>query len=268
MLIQSTKNISQGPVKLILYGESGTGKTSQVKSLVDNGFKPLVVSAENGLLSLASLKDKDGKQIDVPYFDITRDDANNPIPRGRARVQRVQDLYAWLLNPETQKSYDTLVFDTLTEVANSMIEQNIEEKKIAKSDLRQAWGDYAFQLMKLVYAFRDIPHYNTIFICQEDLDKDENSGKRFFGPSIPGNAAHKPLRAALDFVYRMFIGEGGKRLFQTGATESVYAKHRGTPLDNIILADLGSLMRKIKNENGTGIASNPTDQKDSKEVAK
>lgn len=233
---------------MLLYAEGGMGKTHQLGLVKKAGFNPLVINAENGLLSIQNTG------ADVSYVDIAQDDKGNPIPRGAARVARISEVFKYLQTDEAKAKFDTICLDTITEIASSMSDQAVEEKKAAKGDLRQAWGEYAQNFMKLVYAFRDLPHYNVIFTCQEELDKDDLTGQRFYGPSIPGNAAKGPLFQSLDIVYRLFKNDKGERFFQTEASATIKAKHRGSKLQAIEPADLGAIMKRIKNgENGRGI---------------
>lgn len=246
MLIQSTKDLHQGPIKMLLYGEGSMGKTHQLGLVKKAGFNPLIISAENGLLSIQNAG------VEVDYVNITQDDKGVPVARGAARVARILEVFKYLQTPEAQAKYDTVCLDTITEIASSMSDQAVEEKKAAKGDLRQAWGEYAQNLMRLVYAFRDLPKYNVIFTCQEELDKDELTGQRFYGPSIPGNAAKGPLFQSLDIVYRLFKNEKNERFFQTDGTATIKAKHRGSKLQAIEPADLGAIMRRIKDGEGSG----------------
>ncbi len=238
MLIQSTSQIHSEPLKMLVYGESGIGKTTQVASLIAAGFKPIVISAEGGLRSLS---------VPVDYVDITKDAEGKPLERGAARAGRIRELYEFLMTDEGKEKYDTIVFDTLTEVASALVTGAIAaETEKEKSDVRRAWGDYAQTLMKMVYVFRDIPHYNTVFLCQEDLDKDAQTGRRFYSFDIPGQAAKGPLRASLDIIYRMFMNEEGVRQFQTQLSNNVVAKHRGGTLQMFEPAHLGAIMKILK----------------------
>jgi len=237
MLIQSTNNLKSGPLKVLIYGESGVGKTAQAASLLKAGFKPIVVSAEAGLKTLEG--------YDIAFVDITKSDDGVMLARGGARVQRIRELATYLMTPEARAKYDTIFFDTLTEVASAIVDQQIDEKKAVKGDLRQAWGEYAQLLLRLVYMFRDMPHYNVVFLCQEELDKDELTSRRFYAPHVPGNAAKLPLKASLDIIYRLYM-ENDKRYFRTALSDTMLAKHRGSALSAVEPADLGAIMRKLQ----------------------
>ncbi len=80
MKIQSTQDFCADKLKLLIYGESGTGKTTLAGTI---DAKVLIVSAESGLLSLS------GKQLDV--VDITTDDNGELLPEEKT-IQRLGEV--------------------------------------------------------------------------------------------------------------------------------------------------------------------------------
>ena len=57
--LKSTRGAASDGVKVLVYGQAGSGKTSLIGTLP----APIIISAEAGLLSLADL--------DIPYIEIT-----------------------------------------------------------------------------------------------------------------------------------------------------------------------------------------------------
>ena len=56
--IQSTNTITANGLKVLVYGQAGAGKTTLIKTLP----KPLILSAEGGLLSL--------RKENLPFIEI------------------------------------------------------------------------------------------------------------------------------------------------------------------------------------------------------
>lgn len=249
MLIQKTGDLRSGPIKMAIYAPSGTGKTFQLGMAAKAGKKVIIISAENGLHTLAKFKEIG---VECSYIDITKDDEGNVLERGAARIARIGELYSYLLTPEAKEKYDLIALDTATEIADSIITSaKANENQKDKPDLRQAYGALALQFSKLVNAFRDLGHYDVVFLLQESLDKDETTGRRYFAPDLPGKASQGPFLASLDSVFRLFKADDGLRYFQTDPSPTVIAKHRGAGLEALESAEvasggLGALLRKIK----------------------
>lgn len=251
MKILSTSNIHQGPVKMLIYGASGVGKTSLVKTLEG---KTLIVSAESGLLSLT------GTNHD--FIDITRDDEGRLLEKAEDRFKRFAEVYVFLQTKEAMAKYQNVFIDSLTEISEALSRAYKDMYEGTKSEGFKQWGDYTAKLTDYIKKLRDLPHYNVVILCLEELDKDEG-GRRFFGPDIPGNAAKQFLLPAFDLVFRAYV-ENGERFFQTALTEKVKAKSRGVALQPVEPMDLGKIMGKIRGQE-TGRQGNSGNQKDPKD---
>ena len=77
------KDVKIHGIKCAIFGDSGTGKTR----LLATAPKPIIISAEHGLLSL--------KGDHVPYVEVSS-------------VEEVQDVYSWLLESEEAKQFETV----------------------------------------------------------------------------------------------------------------------------------------------------------------
>ncbi len=135
--LQTTRDIAVQGVKLLVYGAAGAGKTSLVRTLP----KPIVLSAEGGLLSLAD--------EDIPFIEISS-------------VSDLQDAYSWLTGEEGSE-YQSICLDSISEIAEVVLNY---EKKHAK-DPRQAYGAMQEQITDLIRAFRDIQGKHVyLFVCR------------------------------------------------------------------------------------------------------
>ena len=108
--VKSTGGLASNGVKLLVYGQSGAGKTSLIPTLPD----PIVLSAEGGLLSI--------QDADLPYIEI-------------ASMDDLKEAFEWMSTPEGLK-FKSVALDSISEIAEVVLNH---EKKIAK-DPRQAYG--------------------------------------------------------------------------------------------------------------------------------
>ena len=125
--VRTTGGLSASGVKLLVYGQAGSGKTSLIPTLPT----PIVLSAEGGLLSI--------QDANLPYIEIsTMDD--------------LKEAYEWMGTPEGMK-FESIALDSISEIAEVCLNA---EKKIAK-DPRQAYGAMQEQMSDILRAFRDLP---------------------------------------------------------------------------------------------------------------
>ena len=172
-------------VNLLVYGDSGVGKTT----LCGTAPKPLIISAEGGLLSLA---DKD-----IPVFEIqTRNDCN--------------EVYDWLDRSKEAKQYETICLDSLSEIAEVLL----ASEKAQTKDARQAHGVMAEEMSILIRGFRDLP-FNTVFTAKTKKVVDEASGAITFMPSVPGQMLLNNLPYFFDEVVLLALGKtSDKKIFR------------------------------------------------------
>jgi len=232
MLISSTKGIGVDALKILVYGESGAGKTSLAKTI---GEPTLLISAEAGLLPLR------GESIDV--IDLTRADDGSVIPKEK-RIAKLLDVYQFLQSDECKKKYKTIFIDSLSEINSNMLEQLQQEMPDAKETLKM-YGELAKRMRSLIKAFRDLPHYSIVFTCLSEIDKDENN-QRFVAPQLIGKLSGQ-IAAFLDEVYFIHVNkETGERVLLTNKTDNIIAKDRSNSLNKNEPADLGAIYAKIR----------------------
>jgi phage nucleotide-binding protein len=235
MLIGSTKDVGIHELKILIYGESGVGKTSLAKTIKE---PLLLISAEAGLLPLR------GESIDV--IDITKDDKGNAIPKEN-RIDRLAEVYTYLLTDEPKKKYKWVMIDSLTELSQNLVEK-LQKEFPERRDSLVLYGENSKRMRSIVKLFRDLPGYSVIFTALADIEKDDN-GVRYQTIQMVGKIAQQ-LPAFFDEVFFMHVqkedGKPDSRILVTGKSEKVIAKDRSGALEQFELADLQTVINKIR----------------------
>lgn len=217
MQITSTKDVSAKNLKVLVHGPAGTGKT---RLCATTGGKPIILSAESGLLSLADFN------IDV------------------IEIKTMQDLYeayAFLLK---DTKYDWVCLDSISEIAEVIL----AAEKGKTKDPRAAYGEMQNQMMQLMRGFRDLPK-NIYFSAKQEKTKDEVTGGMIFGPSAPGQKVGPAMPYLFDEVFALHAWKDveGKmhRGLQTQRDAQYEAKDRSGKLELIEHPDLAAIAAKI-----------------------
>ena len=220
MEIKSTADIALRGVTLLVYGQSGVGKTTLIKTIPG---RKLILSAEGGLLSLQG--------TDIQYVDIhTMDELTEAFNHV---VEHLED-------------FDCIILDSLSELAEVILSSEKKESK----DVRQAYLGMQDQIMDLARAFRDLPV--TVYMTAKQERVQSDSGRLLFGPSMPGQKLSQQLPYIFDEVLalRSETNENNEniRFIQTFSDSSWCSKDRSGKLDAYEDADLGKILTKIGGE--------------------
>jgi hypothetical protein len=216
------------PSYICVYGPSGMGKTSTVKSLPQE--RVLLLDAESGLASLHGTS--------IHSISLSKNDEGILIPEDM-RFERLQEFMQFVQLPSTKAKYDYLFIDSLTEIA-----QNVHKKMTAKFPGFQGWGEYTKAMMDMLKFFRDIGHYTVIFTALEGRIEDQDN-QSFTYPDIGGKKAKEYLLPQFDEVFRMVVIDG-QRTFVTRTTAKTQAKDRSGKLDELEPANLMHVLNKMK----------------------
>jgi phage nucleotide-binding protein len=216
--LKSTNTVSASNLKLLVYGQAGAGKTSLIPTLP----KPIILSAEGGLLSIS--------QHDIPFIEVTSMDA-------------LREAYSWLLDSDEAKQFDSVALDSISEIAEVCLSK---EKSIAK-DPRQAYGEMQTTMAELIRSFRDLPKH-VMMTAKLEKAQDE-MGRMMYSPSMPGNKTGQSLPYFFDLMLALRVEkdeEGvSQRALMCDSDGLWQAKDRSGKLDAWEAPDLGVILDKL-----------------------
>ena len=223
--LTTTKKTSSH-IKCLVYAQSGAGKTY----LCQTAPKPLIISAEEGLLTL--------KDVNIPVIKIQS-------------LEDLEEAYDFVTTDKRAKQFQTVCLDSISDIGETVL---ADEKKTCGADPRKAYGAYADKLLPLIKKFRDISDKHVYFTAKLKRYEDSFTGITSYGPSMPGQQLGPALPYLFDFVLALQIGEDEEnnkfRYLQTDETIQFLAKARGGSLDETEPPDLAYIFAKA-------LAANP-----------
>ena len=174
VIIQDTKTASlKHGVKCLVYGASGVGKTR----LLASAPKPIIISAEKGLLSL--------RHFSLPFIEIKN-------------IEQLNEAYTYLIGPKGQQ-FHTICLDSVSEIA----EVCLSDAKKSNRDMRKAYGDIQDDILDLFRKFRDIPFKHVVFLAKQEYINDGLTGGKYWAPSFPGNKLAQAAPYFMDEVFQL-----------------------------------------------------------------
>lgn len=207
-------------IKVLVYGKAGHGKTV----LCSTAPRPIIISAEAGLLSLA------GHNIPVAEVNVLAD---------------LNQMYRWATTSPEASQFDTICLDSISEIAEKLLNM---AKKGAK-DPRQAYGLMIEEMTDTIRAFRDIKGKHVYFSAKQEWTKDDVTGITSYGPSTPGNKLSQSLPYFFDEVLCLNIAKTAEgvpfRYLQTQPDAQYNCKDRSGRLDPMEPPNLTHIFNKM-----------------------
>ena len=217
--IKRTSGVHNEGVRLVVYGVSGSGKTSLIPTLPN----PLVISAESGLLSI--------KDADVPYIEVVD-------------YASLIEAYRFVSESQDAQGFSSIAIDSISEIAEVVL---AHEKRINK-DGRAAYGEMQVQVMDIMRSFRDLRGKHVYFSAKCEKQQDEN-GRMLYSPSMPGNKLAQQIPYLVDEVFALRVEKDSEghtqRALMTDGDGLWLAKDRSGRLDTWEAPDLGAIINKI-----------------------
>ena len=216
--LRNTSDCHASGIKALVYGAAGAGKTSLSVTMP----KPIIISAEGGLLSISDSK--------LPYIEVSS-------------MESLMEAYSYVFGPEGG-AYESVILDSISEVAEVVLSY---EKTINK-DGRAAYGEMNVQMTSLIRAFRDLPGKHVLFTAKLDKALDE-AGRMLYSPAMPGNKLAQSLPYFFDLVLPLRVEKDAdgvvQRALMTYPDGIWTAKDRSGKLDQWEAPDMGAIIGKI-----------------------
>lgn len=150
-----------GYAKILIFGESGTGKT-YFAGTYDNEKTLLInVKAESGTMTLRS------KGINLKTITI------NNYADMKAAIN-------WL--KENGSEFELIFIDSL-----SQWQKNLEKEIPETGNKFAKWNTIKDYTKEIVDSFKQLP-FHVVFTCEIKKDKDETTGEVFYQPSLLGSS--------------------------------------------------------------------------------
>ena len=216
--LKSTSTVKSGSIKMLAYGQAGSGKTSLIPTLP----APVILSAEGGLLSIA--------HKEIPFLEISDMDA-------------LREAYKWLAESDEAKQFASVAIDSISEIAEVCLGK---EKAIAK-DPRAAYGEMQTTMAEIIRSFRDLPQH---ILMTAKLEKAQDEmGRMLYSPSMPGNKTGQSLPYYFDIVAALRVEKDAEGVTQRAMmleSDGLWqAKDRSGKLSVWEAPDLGEIIKKI-----------------------
>lgn len=132
-------------LKAAVYGGPGSGKTPICFTTAPN---PVGLLCEAGALTL--------KNCTTPTWPAFTE-------------PRIDEFFTWFFNSAESKKYDTIVIDSVTQMAEIILDKNLGgfSKAGNQPDGRKAYGDMARQVMKYLNQLYFMPQKHVLLICKQ-----------------------------------------------------------------------------------------------------
>jgi len=170
--VKTTKNIISSGFTILVYGESGTGKTFDIQ-FVKN---PFVISAEGGLLTLNS--------TDIPFIEV-----DNWLD--------FMEALKFVFNDESMKD-KTICIDSLSVLSEYCYDHYY---KLNNGNQLKAYQLLGEQFPKIIDALQK-KNRNVYLIAQMDKDVDADTGAiSKYRPLIKGKVSSIKIPYIVDFIF-------------------------------------------------------------------
>lgn len=210
-----TLNTDNMKLKVLVYGGSGTGKTTFAASFP----KPFFFDFDGGLLSVR------GEDIE---YETYKDKSTNRPEAYEKFSQKLEELHAALVG--NHLPFQTVVLDSITTMQESMLRSiQYTNRTLGKQTTLQEWGMLVGRMEDVLYRISSL-NVHMVTIAHEQIVQDELTSEVMILPLIVGKKLPDRIALWYDEVYhsRVDRGQGGRPVYQmmTVADRKYKAKSR------------------------------------------
>lgn len=232
-----SKHQSSEHTKLLLMGDSKSGKTGALASLVLDGYKLRILDFDNGLDALAAVVRKsDPQKLENVEFRTLRDKYVStpigPIVGGQATafIEGLRMLDRWKygdvdLGMPSEWGPDTiLVIDSLTfmsDAAWNFREPLVPKSKDGRYDVRAVYKDAQDAIGGVLALLTSESFRTNVIVISHVRYVDNPDGTKKGYPTAVGAALSPEIPRYFNSVALCQTGPGGKRQIQTAATAMI-----------------------------------------------
>jgi len=208
-IIKASEVPDEWGFNILIYGHPGAGKTVLAASAQDSphGRDVLFLDCEAGTRSISDRED-----IDV--ISITA-------------WEQMGQTYDWLVSPDTNHSYKTIVIDTLTALQELKLAEIMAVSK-NETPTFDEWNKLNSATNRMFRSFKDLATdkgYNVIFVCWETEEKNEQTGAVLTRPALTPAAA-RYIMGSVDIIGHLGYNSKEERVLRLQGTASLSAKAR------------------------------------------
>lgn len=186
--VKSTKDLTEGGHKVLLYAHHGFGKTYQCRFYRERYGNGLILSGESGLKSI--------EDCDIDYVPFTSWDGRHDPDEG---VYSFRGLLAMIRSPDfAETGYKWVAVDSLTELA-ALVHRHVEYEHRDNDNGFALWGDYSRIMLGTLKMLRDLPFH--IYVTCLAKESEDDNGKAQYWPAVKGNAVAHEIPAVFDHVF-------------------------------------------------------------------
>ena len=232
--IKKTSDSEENGLKIVIYGQPGSGKTSTIGSLPG---KTLLLNAENGTRVLSD--------FDIDVIDITGGciDPSEP-EKYYSKMMHLESIYGAIKNKTLD--YDNIAIDSISEVSDWIAaDLKADEYYGDPKNSFKYWEEYKSRLHSLLKAFRDLDGRNVIMLA---LEAEVGELVKIKKPAVVGNQSKDKFVSYFDEVLYMDSRVDGSRFFRSVETSALVAKSRVGILAETNTTDLSELYFGKPNE--------------------
>lgn len=220
--------------KIALYGPPGTGKTPMATQIERGCF----FAVERGLMSAI------GSQMPGWAINFEAD--------ARTKVKQIKDFFSWWLGPPSNTSgLDTLIIDSVTQIANLIL----EDCESRTSHGLKAYGMMMKDVLTLIDALNNQVSKNIVMLCQCQYEERTiqqgltTTQIKVAMPAFPGQKLPPKAMHDIDIIlyaHKTSVpGVGETTALLTSEAPYAQARDRSGTLDRLEPPNLNTIIQKI-----------------------